>query len=241
MLCRLQFTRASVLTSVRIGVLGRSLVPKHPTIQSSVFTYSTSPQMITDFFKSKRKASDADIKEPEPEKCQKLESPVEAEPVSSVSISDDELEAQYQRSMELAKNDRVEWARQLENSVPPSWRKHLEPEFNKPYWKRLKENLVTEFSAGHQVFPAPENVFRALLSCPFDDIRIVIVGQDPYHDDGQAEGLAFSVPPGVRVPSSLSNIYKELETDIDGFVKPKHGHLQLWADRGSVISNAIDY
>lgn len=125
----------------------------------------------------------------------------------------------------------------LEGMIPESWREPLKAEFTKPYWANLKKELVTR-SAKETIFPPANKTFAALERCPFDKVRVVVIGQDPYHDDGQAEGLSFSVPQGIKVPSSLQNIYKELVTDIPGFKKPTHGHLAKWADQGVLLLNA---
>lgn len=97
-----------------------------------------------------------------------------------------------------------------------SWRSRLAGEFTQPYWTSLMQFLAAEKARGAQVFPPENQVFNALNLCPFENVRVVILGQDPYHDDGQAHGLSFSVPPGVPPPPSLKNIYKELQSDIGG-------------------------
>jgi len=122
--------------------------------------------------------------------------------------------------------------------MEPSWRKALKSEFKKPYFKKLVMQLNDLHEKGAKIFPPKENIFRAFELCPLDKARVVIIGQDPYHGPGQAEGLSFSVPEGVKVPSSLQNIYKELVNDIDGFSKPKHGHLAQWASQGVLLLNA---
>jgi uracil-DNA glycosylase len=121
--------------------------------------------------------------------------------------------------------------------LPPSWQPALELEFNSPYIAKLEAFLAAE-RAAHSVFPAPENVFRALALTPFEQVAVVILGQDPYHDDHQAHGLAFSVQPGVKVPPSLVNIYKELETDL-GIPRTKTGFLEPWAKQGVLLLNTV--
>jgi uracil-DNA glycosylase len=123
----------------------------------------------------------------------------------------------------------------LFDQVPESWKPVLEPEFSKPYMAKLEAFLGTE-RAEHRVFPPEADVFHALELAPFEAVRVLIVGQDPYHDDGQAHGLAFSVRPGVRVPPSLANIYRELETDV-GVPRPKTGFLEPWARQGVLLLN----
>ena len=123
----------------------------------------------------------------------------------------------------------------LKSSIPASWQAILEPEFEKPYFARLEAFLEAERSA-HRVFPLEADVFHALeLNAP-DNVRVLIVGQDPYHDDGQAHGLAFSVKSGIRLPPSLMNIYRELETDL-GVPRSKSGNLEAWAKQGVLLLN----
>eukprot|EP00455_Lapot_gusevi_P017417 TRINITY_DN1928_c0_g1_i11.p1 TRINITY_DN1928_c0_g1~~TRINITY_DN1928_c0_g1_i11.p1 ORF type:complete len:252 (+),score=53.45 TRINITY_DN1928_c0_g1_i11:60-758(+) len=126
----------------------------------------------------------------------------------------------------------------MEEAIPSDWRQILREEFSKPYFKELKKKLVAEAKAGEQIFPPENLIFNALKTTPWDKCKVVILGQDPYHDDGQAQGLCFSVPRNIRRPPSLLNIYKELEQDIDGFVIPKHGNLEQWAQRGVLLLNA---
>ena len=96
----------------------------------------------------------------------------------------------------------------------PSWLEPLRPEFEQPYMGELRQFLLAERQRGRTIFPEPANWFRALDLTPFERVRVVILGQDPYHGPGQAHGLCFSVPPGVRPPPSLLNIFKELESDL---------------------------
>ncbi|CEF99878.1 Uracil-DNA glycosylase-like [Ostreococcus tauri] len=117
-----------------------------------------------------------------------------------------------------------------------SWLDVLRPEFAKPYWKTLEKFLESEEKASAKVFPPKELVFRAFDSCAMSGVKVVIIGQDPYHDVGQAMGLCFSVPKGVRVPSSLHNIYKELRTDLNCKI-PQHGDLTQWAEQGVLLLN----
>jgi uracil-DNA glycosylase len=123
-------------------------------------------------------------------------------------------------------------------ALEPGWLKVLEPEFEKPYMKDLKAFLVQEKEAGFTIFPKGADIFNAFNYTPFDKVEVVILGQDPYHGDGQAHGLSFSVKKGVAVPPSLKNIYKELETDIEGFKIPNHGQLTQWAEEGVLLLNA---
>ena len=118
-----------------------------------------------------------------------------------------------------------------------SWRKHLLPEFNKPYMQELKQFLKDEFTKGRVIYPAGANFFQALDTTPFEEVRVVILGQDPYHGPRQAHGLSFSVLPGVAIPPSLENIYKELHSDL-GIPPANHGVLKGWAKEGVLLLNA---
>jgi uracil-DNA glycosylase len=121
--------------------------------------------------------------------------------------------------------------------LPASWKKHLAEEIAKPYFRELTHFLEEE-RRQHEVFPAAEDIFAALEYTPYDKVKVVILGQDPYHDIGQAHGLSFSVRPGVRPPPSLLNIYKELKTDL-GCTPPKHGNLSYWAKQGVLLLNTV--
>jgi len=123
-------------------------------------------------------------------------------------------------------------------ALEPGWLNVLEPEFEKEYMKSLKAFLLQEKETGKKVFPKGADIFNAFNHTPFDKVEVVILGQDPYHGDGQAHGLSFSVQKGVATPPSLKNIYKELETDIEGFKTPNHGDLTQWADEGVLLLNA---
>ncbi|MCX4245488.1 uracil-DNA glycosylase [Paraliomyxa miuraensis] len=120
---------------------------------------------------------------------------------------------------------------------PGQWHDVLAAERSKPYWKPLC-TFVDGERAKHQVFPPEEDVFSALSLTPYESVRVLILGQDPYHDDGQAHGLCFSVRPGVKVPPSLRNIYKELADDL-GCSIPDHGNLEAWAKQGVLLVNAV--
>ncbi|MCU9950509.1 uracil-DNA glycosylase [Pseudomonas sp. PDM13] len=116
------------------------------------------------------------------------------------------------------------------------WKEALRDEFDKPYMKTLGEFLRAEKAAGKVVFPPGPLIFNALNSTPLDEVKVVIIGQDPYHGPGQAHGLCFSVQPGVPIPPSLLNIYKELKRDLN-IDMPNHGHLQSWAEQGVLLLN----
>ena len=118
----------------------------------------------------------------------------------------------------------------------PTWREPLRGEFDSDYMRTLKDFLVAEKAAGQRIFPRASEWFRALDLTPLDDVRVVVLGQDPYHGPGQAHGLCFSVRPGVRMPPSLVNIYKELRSDL-GIAPAPHGHLAHWARQGVLLLN----
>jgi uracil-DNA glycosylase len=120
----------------------------------------------------------------------------------------------------------------------PSWLEPLSGEFTSPYMAELKRFLLSEREAGKRIFPKGANWFRALDLTPLDQVRVVILGQDPYHGEGQAHGLCFSVPDGVRPPPSLMNIFKELESDL-GIKPPPHGFLEHWARQGVLLLNSV--
>lgn len=122
--------------------------------------------------------------------------------------------------------------------VEPSWLKVLAGEFDKNYMSDLRKFLQQEKETGHTVYPRNAEIFNAFKHTPFDRVKVVILGQDPYHGPNQAHGLSFSVQKGVAIPRSLDNIYKELATDIPGFVKPSHGNLESWAKQGVLLLNA---
>jgi uracil-DNA glycosylase len=120
----------------------------------------------------------------------------------------------------------------------PSWLPALQNEFQKPYILGLNQFLAQENKQGKSVYPKPSGVFNAFNLTPFNEVKVVILGQDPYHGAKQAHGLSFSVQKGVAVPPSLRNIYKELQTDIPGFNMPSHGNLSSWAKQGVLLLNA---
>lgn len=120
--------------------------------------------------------------------------------------------------------------------IDESWRNVLQPEFDKPYFELLTSFVRSEYQT-KQCFPPARLIFNAFDSCPFDRVRVVIIGQDPYHDFGQAHGLCFSVNDGVEIPPSLMNIYKEINRDL-GTPIPVSGNLTRWAQQGVLLLNA---
>jgi uracil-DNA glycosylase len=125
-----------------------------------------------------------------------------------------------------------------EVKLEDSWKFALEGEFSSPYMAQLKQFLIAEKQAGKQIFPKGSEYFRALDLTPLDEVKVVILGQDPYHGFGQAHGLCFSVKPGVRTPPSLVNIYKEMESDL-GIPPARHGFLEHWAQQGVLLLNSV--
>jgi uracil-DNA glycosylase len=122
--------------------------------------------------------------------------------------------------------------------IEESWKSALAEEFQKEYFQNIKQFLVDEKAAGKTIYPPGKLIFNAFNKVPIDKVKVVILGQDPYHGPGQAHGLSFSVPDGVKAPPSLKRIFKELETDIEGFEIPNHGNLETWADQGVFLLNA---
>jgi len=125
-----------------------------------------------------------------------------------------------------------------------SWQNHLANVFKQPFMANLKNFLIKEKKSGYTIFPPGKLIFNALNITGFDDVKVVILGQDPYHNDFQAHGLAFSVPDNIKPPPSLVNIYKELYTDLNtngdnNFKIPKHGNLTKWAEQGVLLLNTV--
>lgn len=119
-----------------------------------------------------------------------------------------------------------------------SWHEVLGPEKAKPYFVELMAK-VEQARLEKTVYPPEQDVFNAFAMTPLDAVKVVILGQDPYHGPGQAHGLSFSVRDGVKIPPSLRNIYKELATDIDGYAIPQHGNLSAWAEQGVLLLNTV--
>ena len=122
--------------------------------------------------------------------------------------------------------------------IEEGWKQALMPQWDKPYFQQLKSFLVSEKQSGHTIYPPGKLIFNAFDTTPFDKVKVVIIGQDPYHGPGQAHGLCFSVPHGVRVPPSLKRIYKELQEDV-GITIPNHGNLEKWAQQGILLLNSM--
>ena len=121
--------------------------------------------------------------------------------------------------------------------IDESWRKMLQSEFDKPYFAQLVQFVKQEYASA-QCFPPAKLIFNAFDSCPFEKVKVVIIGQDPYHDDGQAHGLSFSVPDGIAFPPSLRNIYQEISNEF-GTPIPQSGNLTRWAEQGVLLLNSV--
>jgi uracil-DNA glycosylase len=121
-------------------------------------------------------------------------------------------------------------------NIEDGWFSVLKDEFEKSYFKDLSLKIKSEYK-NKKIYPHPKNIFRAMDICPFDEVKVVIVGQDPYHNDEQADGLCFSVPDNIKIPPSLCNIFKEIETDLN--IKTlKSGDLSRWAKQGVLLLNS---
>ncbi|MEF1289341.1 uracil-DNA glycosylase [Vibrio sp. M260118] len=120
-----------------------------------------------------------------------------------------------------------------------TWQELIDVEKQQPYFQQIQSFVDQERAAGKEIYPPAEDVFNAFNTTEFDDVKVVIIGQDPYHGPNQAHGLCFSVLPGVKTPPSLVNMYKELAQDTEGFEIPQHGYLQSWAEQGVLLLNTV--
>lgn len=125
----------------------------------------------------------------------------------------------------------------MEVKLEASWKEKLSGEFEQTYFKELTDFVKGEYKSG-KVYPAPKNIFRAFDLCPFDKVKVVILGQDPYHGEGQANGLSFAVEADRKVPPSLQNIFKEIESDLGKPLVHRDGDLSRWAEQGVLLLNA---
>ena len=123
------------------------------------------------------------------------------------------------------------------SAISNDWLEPLTPEFKKPYYKKLYDSVKAEYSS-HTVYPPADDIFNAFDFTPLEQVKVVIIGQDPYHEPGQAHGLCFSVKPGIKTPPSLVNIYKELQDDLGCYV-PNNGYLEKWARQGVLMLNNV--
>jgi len=195
---------------------------------------------ISSFFNSsgtKRRADDADVSADSPQtKSSKTD---HSSPDSSLKQPLSNLSPEQRERMETNRKKALEklQANKSPQFLGDSWRKALAAEFSKEYFVKLT-NFVKEERSRKTIYPPEKDVFSWTLQCDIKEIKVVIIGQDPYHGPRQAHGLCFSVLPGVAIPPSLVNIYKELENDIEGFQAPKHGYLMGWAKQGVLLLNA---
>ncbi len=125
----------------------------------------------------------------------------------------------------------------MDVAIAPSWKSRLQDEFDQPYFAEIVRFLKAERAAGKTIYPPGPQIFNAFSCTPFEDVKVVILGQDPYHGPGQAHGLSFSVQRGVPAPPSLVNIYKEIGSEY-GTPPPRHGNLERWAEQGVLLLNA---
>ncbi|MCD6011029.1 MAG: uracil-DNA glycosylase [Flavipsychrobacter sp.] len=125
----------------------------------------------------------------------------------------------------------------MDVQIEPSWKEELKEEFDKPYFEKIVHFLKEQKKAGKTIYPPGKLIFNAFDTTPFKNVKVVIIGQDPYHNPGQAHGLCFSVPDGVQPPPSLINIFKELNTDLE-IPLPRTGNLEKWAKQGVLLLNA---
>jgi len=204
---------------------------------------------ITDSSESSIARAPTNANEPEPAALSNQVPPVNVTPPSPMTeaqlarIEENRLAALEKRRQSEEKKKAAEdfnlitFADLERLFVCESWRRLLQTEFGKPYFAALKHFLVQEQAANMTVFPPLQKIFHAFDVCPVENVKVVIIGQDPYHDSGQAEGLCFSVPRGQAIPSSLQNIYKELGDCIPDFKRPNHGHLGAWGAQGVFLLN----
>jgi uracil-DNA glycosylase len=129
---------------------------------------------------------------------------------------------------------------EIQNRVQlrPSWKERVGQEFEQDYMQDLRAFLIREKQAGKVIYPEGKDIFNSMNLTSFNDVKVVIIGQDPYHGPGQAHGLCFSVQPGVRIPPSLLNIYKEIQNDL-GIPVSSHGYLKSWAEQGVLLLNSV--
>ncbi len=127
----------------------------------------------------------------------------------------------------------------MDVAIEDSWKQALKPEFTKPYFQQIVGLLKTEKAVGKIIYPPGQLIFSAFNHTPFSELKVVILGQDPYHGAGQAQGLSFSVPANIPVPPSLRNIFKEIKSDIGIQMPANYGNLTSWADQGVLLVNAI--
>ena len=183
----------------------------------------------------KRKAEDSEISDENQTKEQKLGENTESEVV--LQQVDGNPSTFVSADSEVTISQATGWPPM--DTLEPTWRERLLPEFQKPYFQRLMQFLAAE-SRSHTIFPPSNQLFTALNLCAFDTVKVVVIGQDPYHGPGQAHGLAFSVQKGVQVPPSLRNMITEAQNDPAVRIPaPTHGNLECWAKQGVLMLNTV--
>lgn len=204
---------------------------------------TTKTAAITRFFNvemtsgKKRKVDDAELptKADVDERNASETSTAETAVVAAPTAGPEPVEVVAQLAEDL---ETISWGPM--DTLEPSWRRRLLSETKKPYFQKLLKFLSDEARAGQTIFPPSELVFTALNLCPFDQVKVVIIGQDPYHGPGQAHGLAFSVQRGVALPPSLRNMVAELQADPSTKIPPpSHGNLDCWSRQGVLLLNAV--
>ncbi|XP_057525572.1 uracil-DNA glycosylase, mitochondrial [Amaranthus tricolor] len=228
------------------------------TISLNTFKMSSSSKTLMDFFaqsNSKRRKTTNNattLQHVTPSVLANSNDGVNPCDDSSILSADEKSRMELKKSIALSKRNLRICCKKVQNSkggngyvklkellVEESWLKALSEEFDKPYAENLCKFVETEICGGQvPIYPPPYLIFNALNSTPFDKVKAIILGQDPYHGPGQAMGLSFSVPEGVKIPSSLGNIFKELKQDL-GCNIPSHGNLERWAVQGVLLLNTV--
>ncbi|XP_074595714.1 uracil-DNA glycosylase 2-like [Brevipalpus obovatus] len=198
----------------------------------SLILTSMAQQSITSFFKPRPTTTNNPIEDTSPAKKRKREEGLEVrvEDESFKKARNEKLSSEFKEL--CGKNEA------LSTEFGISWYCSLRAEFSKPYFVKLGDFLASERKQ-HQIYPPKDQVFTWTKACNIEDVKVVILGQDPYHGPNQGHGLCFSVQKGVQTPPSLINIFKELENDIPGFISPHHGNLSGWAKQGVLLLNAV--
>jgi uracil-DNA glycosylase len=214
------------------------------TVASSITTISTATPSSTDALKRERDEGDDEVKEHEEsdavhdDKKQKEDTavtPSSSSPSTLPVLTNSTTTSATSSDGSTTTTKTLHWTQSLSSLLDPSWQPHLRSEFNKPYFAKLCSSLLTASSRA-VIYPPHPLIFNAFTLTPFDTVSVVILGQDPYHDTNQAEGLAFSVAPPIRPPSSLQNIFKEIKSDLS-IPPPTHGSLRKWAQQGVLLLN----
>jgi len=174
------------------------------------------------------------ISEPNKKRKKLMESKEESD---DEDMHQDDVEKEKEKKKEKKKPINITYAN-CHELLHESWTKMLKLEFKKDYFHDLRRKLEAEQNRGIEIFPPLKMVFRAFEVCPWNELKVVLLGQDPYHDDNQAEGLCFSVQKGIKIPSSLKNMMKEATDDV-GFKNPGHGSLIQWGEQGVLLLNTV--